>query len=83
MNTETSVANQERQVKVLNGWLMLPAVILLLIGGVALFIYSIAAGVKAVDHPFWGLFVAGLLVEFVGIVMTVGFFTLQPNRHGC
>ncbi len=80
MNTETSAMNRERQVKVLNGWLMLPVVILLLLGGVALFIYSLAAGINAVDHPFWGLFVAGLLVEFVGVLMSVGFFTLQPNE---
>ena len=80
MNTERSAMNRERQVKVLNGWVMLPVVILLLLGGVALFIYSLAAGIKAVNHPFWGLFVAALLVEFVGVLMTVGFFTLQPNR---
>jgi hypothetical protein len=58
---------------------MLPVVILLLLGGVALFIYSLAAGIQAVNHPFWWLFAAGLLMEIVGAVMTVGFFTLQPN----
>ena len=80
MNTDTSLVNRELQVKVLNGWVMLPVVIVFLLGGVALFIYSLAAGIKALNHPFWGLFVVGLLVEFAGILMTVGFFTLQPNE---
>lgn len=80
MNTETAAVNRERQVKVFNGWVMLPLVILLLLGGVALFIYSLAAGIKAVNHPFWILFVAALLIEFVGILTLVGFFTLQPNE---
>jgi regulator of protease activity HflC (stomatin/prohibitin superfamily) len=80
MNSETSTINRDRQVKVLNGWVMLPVVILLLLGGVALFIFSIAAGIKSVAHPFWGLFVAALLGEFFGIIMAVGFFTLQPNE---
>ena len=53
MNTETSAINRERQVKVLNGWFMLPVAIVFLLGGVALFIYSLAAGIKAVNHPFY------------------------------
>jgi regulator of protease activity HflC (stomatin/prohibitin superfamily) len=80
MKTETTAINREQQVKVLNGWGMLPVALLCLFGGVALFIYSIAAGVRAVNHPYWALFVAGLVMEFVGIVMTMGFFTLQPNE---
>ena len=66
MNTDTSSVNREQQVKVLNGWVMLPVVILLLIGGVALFIYSLAAGINAVNHPFWGSLVAAPLVEEIG-----------------
>ena len=80
MNTDTSSVNRERQVKVLNGWVMLPVVILLLLGGVALFIYSLVAGINTVSHPYWWLLVAGPLVEVVGILMAVGFFTLQPNE---
>jgi regulator of protease activity HflC (stomatin/prohibitin superfamily) len=80
MNSDTSSVNRERQVKVLNGWVMLPVAILFLIGGVALFIYSLVAGINAVNHPFWGLLVAAPLVEVVGILMAVGFFTLQPNE---
>ena len=80
MKSETLAVNRERQVKVLNGWIMLPVVLLLLLGGVALFIYSLAGGIKAVNHPFWILFVTSLLMELVGIIMTVGFFTLQPNE---
>ena len=71
--------NRERRVRVFSGWIMLLLVIVLLLGGVALIIYSFAAGIKAVDHPFFWPFLVGLLAEFVGILMTVGFFTLQPN----
>jgi regulator of protease activity HflC (stomatin/prohibitin superfamily) len=44
------------------------------------FIYSIAAGANAVGHPFWGLFVLGILTEIAGILCLVGLFTLQPNE---
>jgi regulator of protease activity HflC (stomatin/prohibitin superfamily) len=54
--------------------------ILLLLGGVTVFIYSIAAGVNELRHPIWGLFVIGLIGVIVGIVMLPGFFTLQPNE---
>jgi regulator of protease activity HflC (stomatin/prohibitin superfamily) len=80
MKTETTAINRERQVKVLNGWVMLPLTLLCLIGGVASFIYSLAAGIRAVNHPYWVFFAAGLLLELIGILMTVGFFTLQPNE---
>ena len=80
MKTETTAMNREQQVNVPNGWVMLPVAIFCLIGGVALVIYSIVIGVRAGSHPSWALFVAGLVVEFAGILTTMGFFTLQPNE---
>lgn len=80
MNTEKSTANRERAVKVLNGWGMLPFNLLLLLGAVALFIYSLVAGIQNLNHPYWGLFVAAILTEIVAIIMLPGFFTLQPNE---
>jgi regulator of protease activity HflC (stomatin/prohibitin superfamily) len=80
MNTESLAMNRERQVKVFNGWVMLPVIILLLLGGIAVFIYSIAAGVKEWHHPYWVWFVVGILMEILGVIMSVGFFTLQPNE---
>jgi regulator of protease activity HflC (stomatin/prohibitin superfamily) len=59
---------------------MLPIVLLLILGGAAMFIYSIVAGVQTVDHPIWSLFILGILSPLLGIVLSVGFFTLQPNE---
>ena len=80
MNTESSAVNRERLAKVMSGWIMLPVVIVHLLGGVATFIYSIAAGSREVNHPFWGLFVLGLVMVVIGVFLLPGFFTLQPNE---
>src|SRR2546422_4376173 len=80
MNAEPLGTNKERAVSVFTGWIALPVAILLLVGGLTLFIYSIAAGVNELEHPIWVLFVLGLVGVIVGIVMLPGFFTLQPNE---
>lgn len=80
MNTEILVVNRERQVKVFNGWVMLPVAIILMLGGVAMFIYSLAAGFRELEHPYWGLFASSFLIELAGIIIAKGFFTLQPNE---
>lgn len=77
---QTLVTNRESVVRVKNGWVFLPIVLLLLLGALALLIYAIAAGAKEQGHPFWGLFVTAILVEILSIVMLPGFFTLQPNE---
>ena len=80
MNTEVASVNREKAVQVLSGWVMLPVAIILILGGPALFIYSIAAGTESIGHPMWGLFVLGMLTEIAGILGLVGLFTLQPNE---
>src|SRR5882724_6941242 len=80
MNTEPLGTNRERAVSVFTGWIALPIAILLIVGGMTVFIYSIAAGVNELKHPIWGLFCLGLIGVIVGIVMLPGFFTLQPNE---
>ena len=68
MNKETSALNRERVVHVLNGWTMLPLNVLLLLGGIALLIYSLAAGAR--DTTFRDA--AGLLADF-DLAAPVGF----------
>ncbi len=80
MSAERSGTNREQVVRVFSGWVVLPGAILLLIGGMALFVYSIAAGVNDLKHPIWVLFAGGLISLMVGILMLPGFFTLQPNE---
>jgi len=65
---------------VLSGWPMLPVVIALFFGAIALFIYSLAAGINSLGQPFWGLFILSILAELLAIIMLFGFFTLQPNE---
>jgi regulator of protease activity HflC (stomatin/prohibitin superfamily) len=80
MNTEKTNPSQEREKTVLNGWVMLPLIILDILGSAALFIYSIAHGQSIQGEPIWPLFVLGLLMEICGFIMLAGFFTLQPNE---
>lgn len=80
MKTTTDNVNRERVTKVLSGWPILPANILLLIAGPAMFIASIVMGVQRQNHPLWPLFVAGILVLAGAIIMLFGFFALQPNQ---
>jgi regulator of protease activity HflC (stomatin/prohibitin superfamily) len=80
MNAETSTVNREKVVKVVCGWTMLPIVLALLLGALALLFYSIIAGVRDVGHPYWALMITAVVLEPVSIVMLVGFFTLQPNE---
>nr|MBP8304452.1 hypothetical protein [Phycisphaerae bacterium] len=80
MDTGSAVVNRERQVKVHNGWTLLPVALLLGLGSPALFIYSIGAGRGGTGEPLWGLFILALVMGFLGILMLPGFFTLQPNE---
>ncbi len=80
MNAEPLGTNRERAVTVFTGWIALPIAILMVFGGLTVFIYSIAAGVDELKHPIWSLFVLGLTGVIVGISMLPGFFTLQPNE---
>ena len=80
MNGTTLSTNQEQTVTVQRGAVMLPVIIGLELGSIALFIYSIAAGVQSIQHPIWPLFAAGLFGMFLAVVLIPGFFTLQPNE---
>jgi regulator of protease activity HflC (stomatin/prohibitin superfamily) len=80
MNAGITSVNREKQVQVHSGWVMLPVALILIIGGLVVFIYSIAAGVNAGGPPIWGLFVLGILIELAGILWAVGLFSLQPNE---
>jgi regulator of protease activity HflC (stomatin/prohibitin superfamily) len=80
MNGQNSNPSREREMAVLNGWVMLPVVITMLILGVVLTPYSIVHGVQQVRHPIWSLLLTGILLEPLAIILSLGFFTLQPNE---
>lgn len=73
-------ANRELAVRVKNGWILLPVLILLELGSIALLIYSIAAGANQLGHPIIPFFVLGMLATLIFGVCFAGFFTLQPNE---
>jgi len=73
----------ERQTAVLNGWLMLPATIVLAIAGPVSLILSFAYGsadAKGETQPMWALFVLGVVLLGLAILTGPGYFTLQPNE---
>jgi regulator of protease activity HflC (stomatin/prohibitin superfamily) len=80
MNAEILTASKEREVRVFSGWLMLPLVIAMFLGGIAMIVYSVVLGVDRYGPPVWSLFVPGLLLEPLAVVLMCGFFTLQPNE---
>jgi regulator of protease activity HflC (stomatin/prohibitin superfamily) len=80
MNADVPNPNREKVVRVPRGAVMLPIVIVMFLGALGLFIYSIASGVQSAGHPFWSLFVLAILIEIASVVMMPGFFTLQPNE---
>jgi regulator of protease activity HflC (stomatin/prohibitin superfamily) len=73
-------SNREQTVTVQKGAVMLPIVILLELGSMALFIYSIAISDQSGGHPYWRFFVVGLLGMILAVFLMPGFFTLQPNE---
>jgi regulator of protease activity HflC (stomatin/prohibitin superfamily) len=75
--------SQERVVKVLSGWVMLPVTIALLAGGTALFVYSLAAGEAGSNgktQPILWMLISGMLLWTLSFLTMPGFFTLQPNE---
>ena len=65
---------QERTTQPLSGPLGLAATIVLLVGGVALFVTSVVSGA-----PIPGIFLAMLSVT-LGVLSAIGLFTVQPNQ---
>ena len=73
MNTNQFTATQERIIQAKNGWVMLLSLFGLLIGDIALLIYSVN------EHSVVFLILSLLLIP-VTIILLTGFFTLQPNE---
>jgi len=80
MNTVQSTTSQERAVPVQNGWIMLPVLLILLVGDIALLIFAIKDGIETTGQPHGWLVVLSLLLLPVCVLLLTGFFTLQPNE---
>ncbi|MDX2186403.1 MAG: SPFH domain-containing protein [Opitutaceae bacterium] len=77
MKSEILSSNNERVVRVLNGWVMLPVLLLTLAGDIILFIWSLAGGDYGVVVP---TLVASIVLFPVVITLMTGLFSLQPNE---
>jgi regulator of protease activity HflC (stomatin/prohibitin superfamily) len=76
MNNERNTPSQEFEKPVFSGWLMLPVSLVVVLGSVALLLFSVAEG----GGPIWPLLALAVLMELAGVVSLAGFFTLQPNE---
>src|ERR1035437_8436520 len=55
-------------------------VLILIIGGPAVFVYAIVAGTNATAHPNVWLVGLGVLIEIMGVLFAKRLFSLQPNE---
>ncbi len=74
--------SKERAVIAVSGWMMLPIVIALLLGGIAMFVLGVIEVNRALGTvlPLWAWFTTSALAIVLSILGMVGFFTLQPNE---
>ena len=83
MAAEEKIPTQEREARVMSGWIMLPITIALYVAGPVLialaFINGSVDGSGGTD-PVWRLLVGGSSRSRVAVLLSPGFFTLQPNE---
>lgn len=75
--------NQEKQIRVLNGWAMLPVTTVIFAGSITLawlFVLSCIEADRANALPNFWLLVGCVLVAGLGVFTCFGYFTLQPNE---
>jgi regulator of protease activity HflC (stomatin/prohibitin superfamily) len=82
MSGKQKDANMEREVDALNGWLMLVVNLVVVLGAIAFFVVTIRAVARVEIPPLEFVVRLGVFVLWViaGVVMTFGYFTLQPNE---
>jgi len=68
------MASQEHRVEAWSGWTVLLVELVLILGGLLFVITTASSGAAP------GFALGGALVLFVGLFLTFGFFTLQPNE---
>jgi len=77
---QDTTQSREREVQVGSGWVMLPVVILTFLAGIAMIIACLVLAEGRHEPPNWWLLVTGILLQPLGGVLAMGFFTLQPNE---
>jgi regulator of protease activity HflC (stomatin/prohibitin superfamily) len=80
---EVKVMSVERAARTANGWIMLLVDIVLYVAATALFIVSFVEGTNTeteAAQPVWWMFITACVVLAAAILVSPGFFTLQPNE---
>ena len=83
MPANQKTPTQEHEKRVMSGWPMLVVTIALYVLCPVLIYLAFANGTTSSSGsavPEWPLFVAGIVALFVAILLSPGFFTLQPNE---
>ena len=74
---------KEREARVLNGWIMLPITLLLYVAGPLLIAFAFIDGANNASgtfQPIWTMLVGGIVVLTLAILLSPGFYALQPNE---
>jgi len=82
MDGQQVTLNHEREIRTLSGWPMLFAVIAIFVVSIALFILAAVWGEDGSigNGGIWTLILLGAVLLTLGIILCVGFFTLEPNE---
>jgi len=83
MAADQKTPTREREAQVMSGWIMLPVTIVLYALAPALIALAFINGTTSADggsQPVWSLFFGGIVALAVAILLSPGFFTLQPNE---
>ena len=83
MTAEQKTPTQEREARVMSGWPMLVVTIALYVASVLLFYFSVTNPVVSASggsHPDWWLFAGGWVALVAAILLSPGFFAIQPNE---
>ncbi|HEY5387854.1 MAG TPA: SPFH domain-containing protein [Thermoleophilia bacterium] len=82
-SANAKIPTQERERRVMSGWVMLPITLLLYIAGPVLIALAFVNGTTTSSNaaqPVWAVFIAGIVAILVAVLLSPGFFTLQPNE---
>jgi len=82
-SAEAKTPTQERERRVMSGWVMLPITILLYVAGPVLIALAFIDGTTTSSggaQPNWWLFAGGIVAILLAALLSPGFFALQPNE---
>jgi regulator of protease activity HflC (stomatin/prohibitin superfamily) len=82
MEGQQITLNNEKEIRVMSGWPMLFIVIVIFAACIALFITAVVLGAsdRASGGAVLGLVIVGIVLLILGILLSPGFFTLEPNE---